>query len=80
MKPPYSTKPTAFRLGYLKQEINNIDAEMNSPSKIGKVNKMKVCTVHDAHSSEVRRAEALLGIFLWAIFRISLRGSVRVIL
>ena len=29
---------------------------------------MKVCTAHDTHSSEVRRAEALLGIFFVSNF------------
>ena len=29
---------------------------------------MKVCTAHDAHSSEVRGAEALLGIFFVSHF------------
>ena len=29
---------------------------------------MKVCTAHDAHSSEVHRAEALLGIFFVSSF------------
>ena len=38
------------------------------PFKTPEVSKMKVCTAHDPHSSEVHRAEALLGIFFVSSF------------
>ena len=50
------------------QKMNSLSKIVAIQFKTQEVSKMKVRTAHDAHSSEVHRAEALLGIFLVSSF------------